>query len=91
MSIESQAALAKLAADTKAVCATSADVTKAALAKSTTAKATTTGLGYHAKAAILAHSFYLTAAGGFVVGIAACYLANKYWLNKNTAEQTTLK
>ena len=88
MSIESQTALAKLAMDTKTVDATSADITKAALGKSS---AKVTGLGYHAKVAVLAHSFYLTAAGGFVVGIAACYLANKYWLNKDTAEQTASK
>jgi hypothetical protein len=77
MTTESQAALAKLAADTKAVCATSADVTQAA------AKPVAKGFVYHAKAAVLVHSIYLSAAGGILIGIAACHLANKYWLNRD--------
>lgn len=84
MSTQSQSALARLAADTKTACATSADVVKAA--NPTASK----GIAYHAKAAVLVHSFYLTAASGFIVGVAACYLANKYWLNKvDSIEQTT--
>ena len=79
MSNQSQSAFAKLAADTKRACATSADVVKAA--NPTASK----GIAYHAKATVLVHSFYLTAASGFIVGVAACYFANKYWLNKNNS------
>lgn len=85
MSTQSQSALAKLAADTKTACATSADVVKAAN------PAASKGIAYHAKTAVLVHSFYLTAITGVIVGVAACYLANKYWLNKDdsSAEQLT--
>jgi len=76
MATESQAAFAKLAADTKRVCATSADITK------TAGKPSAKGILYHAKAAVLVNSFVLTAIGGVIVGIAAYHFANKYWLNK---------
>ena len=82
MATELQTALAKLAADTKTACATSADVTKAALAKPATA-ATSTGFGYGAKAFILAHSVSLAVGGGFIAGIAVYHLAHKFWFNKD--------
>ena len=93
MATESQAAFAKLAADTKTACATSADITKAAKAKAA-AKAAAKGtsyhakaISYHAKAAVAAHAFYFSIAGGVVIGIVAYHLVNKYWLNKDdTAE-----
>ena len=81
MATELQTALAKLAADTKTACATSADVTKAALAKPA-ATVTKTGFAYSAKAFILAHSVCLATSGGFIAGIAVYHLANKFWLNK---------
>jgi len=90
MATELQTALAKLAADTKTACATSADVSKAALAKPA-ATATTTGFAYGTKAFILAHSVCLAAGGGFIAGIAVYHLANKLWFNKNdTAEPNSL-
>lgn len=85
MAIESQSALANLAADTKIASATSADVVH--LAKPGT-KIVITGT----KAAIITHSVYLAAIGGAIVGIVAYHLVNKYWLNKsNTAEGNTSK
>ena len=84
MATESQAAYAKLAADTKRACATSADITKAA------GKPAAKGIAFHAKSAVLMHSFVLTAIGGIVVGIVAYHLANKYLFNKDEAvEQNT--
>ncbi len=77
MAIQSQSAFANLAADTKRACATSADITKAA------AKPAAKGIAYHAKSAVLIHSFFLTAIGGIIVGVTAYHLANKYWLNKD--------
>lgn len=86
MAIESQSAFAKLAVDTKRVCATSADIAKAA------GKPAAKGFAYHAKSAVLVHSFVLTAIGGVIVGIAAYHLVNKYWLNKDEAiEHDTLE
>lgn len=85
MAIESQSAFAKLAADTKRACATSADIAKAA------GKPAAKGFAYHAKSAVLVNSFFLTAIGGVIVGAVAYHLANKYLLNKNKAiEQSTL-
>ena len=84
MATESQAAFARLAADTKRACATSADIAKAA------GKPAAKGIAYHAKSAVLMHSFVLTAIGGVIVGIAVYHLANKYLLNKDEAvEQNT--
>lgn len=77
MAIESQSAFAKLAADTKTACATSADIVKAA------GKPAAKGIAYHAKATVLANSVVLTAVGGILIGIVAYHLANKYWLNKD--------
>jgi len=90
MATEAQAAaLARLAADTKAACATSADITKAANAKAA-AQSSSKGFAYHtkhvslhAKAAVAAHAFYFSIASGIVIGAAAFHLVNKYWLNKD--------
>ncbi len=91
MANELQSALAKLAMDTKRACATSASVTKAALAKPA-AKATTTGFAYGTKAYIMAHSVFLTAGGGFIAGLAVYHFANKLWFNKgDTVEQAPSK
>jgi len=76
MAIESQSALAKLAADTKTACATSADVVRSAKPGT---KIAVTG----AKAAVLTHSIYLAAFGGVVLGVVAYHFASKYWLNKD--------
>lgn len=89
MATEAQAAaLARLAADTKTACATSADITKAANAKAA-AEASSQGLAfhtkhisYHAKAVIAANTFYFSVASGIVIGAVAFHLVNKYWLNK---------
>ncbi len=92
MATESQAAaLARLAADTKTACATSADITKAAAAKAKAAgKPAAKGFCSCAKAAVAAHSFYASVAGGVIIGIVAYHLVNKYWLNKDdTAEQSS--
>jgi len=78
MATEFQAAMAKLAADTKRACATSADVVKAAHAQ-TAAKAAATG---GSKAAVFTHPVLIVAAGGAIVGVVAYHLAHKYWLNK---------
>ena len=96
MATEYQAAMARLAADTKTACATSADIVKAAKAKAAAsaahvaAKPAAKGtayhakaISYHAKAAVAAHSFYFTIAGGIIIGIVAYHLVNKYWLNKD--------
>jgi len=85
MATESQAAFAKLAADTKTACATSADITKAAKAKAA-AKGTSyhaKAISYHAKAAVAANVFYFSIAGGVIIGVVAYHLVNKYWLNKD--------
>ncbi len=84
MATESQAALAKLAADTKKACATSADISKSA--SSSNAKGFgyhTKHISYHAKAAVAAHAFYFSIASGIIIGAVAYHLVNKYWLNKN--------
>ena len=78
MATELQSALAKAAASTKRACATSVDVVKAA---NPSAKVAVTG----AKASVFAHSVYLSAFGGVIIGITAYYLANKYWLCKDNA------
>ena len=81
MAVESQSALAKLATDTKAACATSSDVVKAAKPGT---KIVITG----AKAAVFTHSLYLAAISGVILGVVAYHLVNKHWLNKdNTVEQ----
>ena len=83
MAIDSQSALAKLAADTKTACATSVDVVRSAKPGT---KVVVTG----AKAAVLTHSIYLAALSGVVVGVVAYHLANKYWFNKDSkAEQNS--
>jgi len=85
MAIESQSALANLAKDTIRVDATSADIAKAAKAK-TAAKGFsyhTKAISYHAKAAVAAHAFYFSVAGGVIIGVVAYHLVNKYWLNKD--------
>lgn len=79
MATELQAALASAAESTKKVCATSADIVKAAKPGS---KAVLTG----SKVAVFSHSVFFAAFGGIIVGVAACHLANKYWLN--TKEDT---
>lgn len=76
MATELQSALAKVATSTKAACATSADVIQAAKPGT---KIVITG----AKTAILVHSIYLAALGGFIVGLAAYHFANKRWSNKD--------
>ncbi|RUM43406.1 MAG: hypothetical protein DSY80_05710 [Desulfocapsa sp.] len=90
MATDSQAALAKLAADTKSVCATSSDITKA-VAHSSSAKPAATvatkNLAFHAKAAVITHSFFLIAVGGIILGAAAYHLVNKYRLNKEKAAE----
>ena len=85
MATESQAAAyAKLAADTKTACATSADIAKAAAAKAKAAgKPAAKGFCSCAKTAVAAHSFYASIAGGVVIGIVAYHLVNKFWLNKD--------
>ena len=85
MAVESQSAMAKLAADTKVACATSADVVHAAKPGT---KVVVTG----AKAAVLSHSIYLAVIGGAVIGVVAYHLVNKFWLNKaDTVEQSISK
>lgn len=85
MAIESQSALAKLAVDTKAACATSADVIKSAKPGT---KIVITG----AKAAVFTHTVYLAAISGVLVGVVTYYLVNKYWFNKaDTAEESASK
>ena len=89
MATESQAAaFAKLAADTKTACATSSDIAKAAAAKAKAAgKPAAKGFCSCAKAAVAAHSFYASVAGGVIIGVVAYYLVKKVWLNEdNTAE-----
>ena len=82
MAIESQSALAKLAADTKTACATSADVIK-------TAKPGTKIVVTGAKAAVFTHTVYLAAISGVVVGVVAYHFVSKYWFNKgNVAEES---
>ena len=83
MAIESQSAMAKLAADTKAVCATSADVVKAAKPGT---KVVITG----AKAAVFSNSVVLAVISGVIIGAFAYHLVNKIWLNNkgNAAEQS---
>jgi len=92
MATESQAAAyAKLAADTKRACATSEDIAKAAKAKAAAAgKPAAKGFCSCAKAAVAAHTFYASIAGGVVIGIVTYHLVKKYWLNKeDTAEQNS--
>ena len=76
-----QSALAKAAESTKRACATSADVIKAAKPGT---KIAVTG----SKAAVCSHFISLAAVGGVIAGVAAYYLAKKYWLNK---KQDTVK
>ncbi len=92
MATESQAALAKLAAETKTACATSSDIAAKAASKQAAkgfsyhAKA----VSYHAKAAVGAHAFYFSVISGVVIGYVAYHLVNKFLLNKdNTAEQNS--
>jgi len=86
MATELQSALAKLAMDTKRACATSADVTKAALAEPA-AKATTTSFVCGTKAYIIAHSVFLATGSGFIAGLAVYHLANKFWFNKDDTSE----
>lgn len=85
------AAFANLAKDTIRVDATSADIAKAAKAakvKTATQKGFayhTKAISYHAQAAVAAHTFYLSIASGVVIGVAAFYLVNKFWLNKDSS------
>ena len=85
------AAMAKLAADTKTACATSDDIAKAAAAKAKAAgKPAAKGFCSCAKAAVAAHSFYASIAGGVIVGVVAYHLVKKIWLSKeNAAEQNS--
>jgi len=92
MATESQAAAyAKLAADTKTACATSADITKAAAAKAKAAgKPAAKGICYCAKAAVAANTFYFSVAGGVILGVVAYHLVKKVWLNSDdTTEQNS--
>ncbi len=89
MASEFQSALARLAADTITVDATSADIAKAAKAKAAAQPSAkgfsyhTKAISYHAKAAVVAHVFYFSVVSGVVIGAAAYHLVSKYWLNKD--------
>ena len=91
MATEPQSAFANMAADTIRVDATSADIVKAAKAKSAAKPAAAAkgfsyhakSISYHAKAAVAIHAFYFSIAGGVIIGFAAYHIVNKYWLNKD--------
>jgi F0F1-type ATP synthase assembly protein I len=84
-------ALAKTTSATKTALSKVVEATQAALAKPA-ASVAASGYAAKTKAFILAHSIGFTAAGGVIVGIGVCYLANKFWLNKeDTAEEEALE